>query len=260
MNLIFSTIIAESLRLYFRKILKKDDGFSSNRLQGKLDAIYFILTDSEPPRKIHESSTENIQMFVPKFRTSEILDQIKLCLDKGWTGMGYKTTEFENAWSEYTGLPYSHFLSSNTVGLHLALNILKSNYGWKDNDEIITTPLTFVSTNHSILYENLSPVFADVDESLCLDPISVEKSITNKTRAVIFVGIGGNVGKLNEISQLCKERNLQLILDAAHMAGTKIKNSGSSPIHVGKEADVTVFSFQAVKNTYCRFRNDMFFR
>ena len=193
-------------------------------------------------------SNKPIQIFVPKFRISEILDEIKICLEKGWTGMGFKTLEFEKQWSKFTNLPNSHYLSSNTVGLHLALNIFKKEDGWEDGDEVVTTPLTFVSTNHSILYENLKPVFADVDDSLCLDPDSVLKNISDRTRAVIFVGIGGNLGRLKEISKICKKHNLRLILDAAHMAGSYTKNSNSEIVHVGKEADVSVFSFQAVKN------------
>lgn len=102
------------------------------------------------------------------------------------------------------------------------------------------------------MYERLKPVFADVDKSLCLDPKSVESKITNKTKAIIYVGIGGNTGQLEEIQSICKKHNLKLILDAAHMAGTKIKNifggMGYTTEHVGKQADVTVFSFQAVKN------------
>jgi len=195
---------------------------------------------------------KKINVLKPKFRTEEILETIRECLDKGWTGMGFKTEEFENAWKDYTDLPNSHFISSNTVGLHLALNVFKKKNGWEDGDEIITTPLTFISTNHSIMYERLKPVFADVDKSLCLDPKSVESKITNKTKAVIYVGIGGNTGQLEEIQSICKKHNLKLILDAAHMAGTKIKNMfdgmGYTTEHVGKQADVTVFSFQAVKN------------
>jgi len=184
-----------------------------------------------------------INIFVPTFRTNEILEQIRECLEIGWTGLGFKTVEFENQWKQYTGLPNAHFLSSNTVGLHLALNIFKEKYNWIDGDEVITTPLTFVSTNHAILYERLKPVFADVDDYLCLDPQSVLKSITPKTRAVMFVGIGGNCGQYEEIVKICKQYNLKLILDAAHMAGTKLHGK-----HIGSEADVVVFSFQAVKN------------
>ncbi len=184
-----------------------------------------------------------IQLFVPTFRTDECLARVRECLDKGWTGLGYKTNEFEAAWKTYTGLPHAHFLNSATSGLHLAVRLLKEHYRWQDGDEIISTPLTFVSSNHAILYEGLKPVFADVDEYLCLDPVSVASRITPRTRAVIFVGLGGNSGQLDAMVQLCRDRGLKLILDAAHMSGTRVRGR-----HVGAEGEVSVFSFHAVKN------------
>lgn len=184
-----------------------------------------------------------IQLFVPNFRVQECLKEIQECLEKGWTGLGFKTNAMEEAWKSYTGLPHAHFLGSNTVGLHLAFELFKTKYGWADGDEVITTPLTFVSTNHAILYSGLTPVFADVDESLCLDPDSIADRITDRTRAVIFVGLGGNVGQYDKVVALCKEKGIKLVLDAAHMSGTRYKGR-----HVGHDADVTVFSFQAVKN------------
>lgn len=186
-----------------------------------------------------------IQVLKPKFHVEECLEAIKECLDKGWTGMGFKTVQFEDEWKKYTGHQYAYYLNSNTVGLHLAVKILKMKYGWEDGDEIISTPITFVSTNHAIMYENLHPVFADVDEYLCLDPVDVERKITPRTRAIIFVGYGGRVGKLKQIIEIAKKHNLKVILDAAHMAGTKVSN-----IFPGTwdGIDVTVYSFQAVKN------------
>ena len=169
--------------------------------------------------------------------------EVRECLEKGWTGLGYKTTEFERRWVAYTGLPHAHFLSSATAGLHLAVRLLKDREGWADGDEVISSPLTFVSTNHAILYERLRPVFADVDEYLCLDPASIASRITPRTRAVIFVGLGGNTGRLAEVTALCQARGLRLILDAAHMSGSRVAGR-----HVGHQADVTVFSFHAVKN------------
>ncbi len=186
-----------------------------------------------------------IQLFVPTFRVDETLEEIRICLEKGWTGLGFKTVEFEEAWKEYTGLPHAHFLNSATGALHLAVVLLKEQGGWQDGDEIITTPMTFVSTNHAILYEKLSPVFADVDQTLCLDPASVQERITNKTRAVMYVGVGGNTGRLREIEKICRDNNLKLILDASHMSGTRWADTGK---HVGNEADISIFSFQAVKN------------
>jgi dTDP-4-amino-4,6-dideoxygalactose transaminase len=140
-------------------------------------------------------------------------------------------------------LPNAHFLNSATVGLHLAVKILKEAHGWQDGDEIISTPFTFVSTNHAICYENLKPVFADIDATLNLDPKSVLTKITSKTRAIIFVGLGGNHAHYEAIASIAKERDIRLILDAAHLMGAKIDDR-----HVGFDYDVSVFSFQAVKN------------
>ena len=67
---------------------------------------------------------KNIQLFIPKFRNEEIFEHMSTCLDKGWTGLGFKTVEIENEWKSYTGLPHAHFINSNTSGLHLAVKIL----------------------------------------------------------------------------------------------------------------------------------------
>ena len=86
-------------------------------------------------------------------------------------------------------------------------------------------------------------MFADVDEYLCLDPASIRERITERTQAIVFVGLGGNTGRLAEVVQVARESGLKLILDAAHMSGTLLHGR-----HVGHESDVAVFSFQAVKN------------
>jgi len=185
----------------------------------------------------------SMQLFVPKFRIEECISEIRECLEKGWTGLGFKTVEFENKWKEYTGISNAHFLNSATSGLHLAFELFKRKYNWSSDDEVITTPLTFVSTNHAILQAGLMPIFADVDEYLCLDPKSVLQRITPKTKAVVFVGIGGNTGRYEEVLNICRERGLIFVLDAAHMAGTRLNG-----VHIGHDADATIFSFQAVKN------------
>lgn len=187
----------------------------------------------------------SVQVLKPRFEVEECLESVRECLEIGWTGMGFKTVQFEQAWKEYTGHPNAYYLNSNTVGLHLAVKILKMQNGWHDGDEIISTPITFVSTNHAILYENLHVTFADVDEYLCLDPEYVERKITNKTRAVMFVGYGGRVGQLDKIVEICKKHGLKLILDAAHMSGTRV--NGVCP-GTWDGIDVTVYSYQAVKN------------
>ena len=182
-------------------------------------------------------------LFAPSFRIDECLEEIKECLETGWTGIGFKTLKFEAAWKAYTGHEHAHFVASATAGLHLAMKVLKDRLGWCENEEVITTPLTFVSTNHPILYEQLRPVFADIDDSLCLDPDSVAERITPRTRAVVFVGLGGNCGQYARIAELCRAHGLALVLDAAHMAGTRLDGQ-----HVGLQSDAAVYSFNAVKN------------
>lgn len=184
-----------------------------------------------------------IPLFRPKFRVEEALSEVRDCLEQGWTGSGYKTREFEAAWMRYSGFPNAQFVNSGTAALHLALKLLKEEFRWTEGDEIITTPFTFVSTNHVILHERLMPVFADIDNHLCLDPMSVESRISHRTRAVCFVGVGGNIGRYSEVRALCRARGLSLIVDASHMAGTWIGNE-----HAGKDADVATFSFHSVKN------------
>lgn len=184
-----------------------------------------------------------IQVFKPKYEVEECLEEIRECLEVGWTGMGFKTEQFEEKWKEYTGLPNAYYLNSATAGLYLAFDVLQKTYGWGPEAEVITTPLTFVSTNHAVLKAGLKAVFADIDETLCLDPACVREKINPNTKAVIFVGLGGNSGHLEEIAEICKENNLILVLDAAHMSGAKL--NGDCP---AKLADVSVYSFQAVKN------------
>ncbi|NMS89684.1 DegT/DnrJ/EryC1/StrS family aminotransferase [Clostridioides difficile] len=186
-----------------------------------------------------------IQLFKPTFHIDECLEEIRECLEEGWTGLGFKTIKFENRWNEYTGHKNSHYLNSASAGLHLAIKILKLENKWNDGDEIISTPLTFVSTNHAIMYENLVPRFADIDEYLCLDPKDVKNKINDKTRAIVFVGYGGRVGRLKEIIKICKEYNLKLILDAAHMAGTRMDGIFPGTLD---GVDVAIYSYQAVKN------------
>jgi dTDP-4-amino-4,6-dideoxygalactose transaminase len=193
--------------------------------------------------KLRSMSQKPIQLFVPKFRVEETLESIKEALENNWSGMGFLTNRFEEAWCDYTSSSNALFLNSATAALHLAVEVLSTSESWPDDSEVITSPLTFVSTNHAIMYSGFKPVFCDVDEFLCLDPDELLKKINNKTKAVMFVGFGGSTGQLERIVEICKTNNLRLIIDAAHMAGTRLNNFDVS--HFG---DVTCYSFQAVKN------------
>lgn len=184
-----------------------------------------------------------IPMFAPVYHVDDCMEEIRVCLEKGWTGQGFKTLEFEEKWKAYTGFAHAHLVCTATAGLNLAVEILKEQNGWSDYDEIISTPITFVATNNAVLTNKMKVVFADIDRTLCLDPEDVEKKISPKTKAVIFVGLGGNTGHYDKIVRICRRNGLKIILDAAHMAGTRV--NGEIP---GKDADVVVYSFHVTKN------------
>ncbi|HMC09317.1 MAG TPA: DegT/DnrJ/EryC1/StrS family aminotransferase, partial [Actinomycetota bacterium] len=103
---------------------------------------------------------------IPVFRPSygpEEYEALREPMASGWVGLGPKTQEFEQRFAEYVGAPHAVGTNSATAALHLAVKILGV-----EGREVITTSLTFVSTNHVILYCGGTPVFADVDpETLC---------------------------------------------------------------------------------------------
>lgn len=183
-----------------------------------------------------------IRLFRPTFDVDACLKELKECLEEGWTGPGFKTDQLEAEWKEYTGLKNAYYVNSCTAALNLTFDVLKERNGWQDGDEVISTAITFVSSNHAIMLAGLKPVFADVDDTLCLDPADVEKRITPKTKAVLFVGLSGNPGKYKEIREICTHHGLKLVVDAAHMAGTK--ENGKFPC---QDADSVCFSFHTFK-------------
>lgn len=185
---------------------------------------------------------EMIRLFRPTFDVDACMAELRDCLEQGWTGPGFKTDRFEEEWKKYTGLENAYFVNSCTAALNLTFDIFKDHYGWQDEDEVISTPITFVSSNHAIKLAGLKPVFADVDDTLCLDPADVERKINSRTRAVLFVGIGGNVGHYREVLEICRRNGLRLIVDAAHMSGTRV--DGRFPCC---DADAVDFSFHTFK-------------
>jgi len=160
---------------------------------------------------------ESIQLFMPTVRIEECLAEIRERLENGWRGLGYKTVEIEDAWKRFAVLPNAQFLNFTAAGQYLAGRILKENMDWYDSGDIISTLFIFFSTNHAILYEKLHRVFAGIDEYLCYDPFSLAECLSPRTRAVKYVGNGGNTGRLDQIVQPCRIYGLKLILDASYL-------------------------------------------
>lgn len=134
---------------------------------------------------------------------------------------------------------YCTVVSSGTAALHVACMAI----GIGPGDEVITTPLTFAASANCILYCGGTPVFADVDpDTYCIDPDSIRKCITPRTKAIIAVDYTGQSVKIDEIKAICDEYNLVFIEDAAHSIGTRYKGQ-----MIGSLADITCFSFHPVK-------------
>ncbi|MBW2059903.1 MAG: DegT/DnrJ/EryC1/StrS family aminotransferase [Deltaproteobacteria bacterium] len=179
-----------------------------------------------------------IPVFKPSYDEEE-LRALREPFSTGWVGLGPKTREFENRFAEFIGAKHAVGVNSATAGLHLALKVMDVEGG-----EVITTPLTFVSTNMAILYNGAVPVFADIErDTLNIDVGEIEKRITKKTRAVVVMHYGGHACDMDPIMELARDRGIRAIEDAAHACGGQYKGR-----MLGSIGDIGCFSFHAVKN------------
>lgn len=161
-------------------------------------------------------------------------------IKSGWVGLGSKTKEFEENFAKFIGAEYAVGFNSCTAALHLAVKVL----GLDPGSEIITTPMTFVSTAFAADYNGLAPVFADIERgTLNIDPKDIERKITKKTRAIIPVHFGGHACRMQEIMEMAKKHSLHIIEDAAHAAGSELNGR-----KLGTFGEMSCFSFHAVKN------------
>ncbi|MFQ5800150.1 MAG: DegT/DnrJ/EryC1/StrS family aminotransferase [Candidatus Hydrothermarchaeales archaeon] len=161
-------------------------------------------------------------------------------LESGIIAQGPKVREFEERFASYVGTRYGVTTSSGTTALHLAL--LACNIG-KD-DEVITTPFSFIATANSVLYCGARPVFVDIDEkTFNIDPKGVQERITKKTKAVLAVHLYGQSCEMDALLEICRDNGLKLIEDACQAHGATYKGK-----KVGGFGDAGVFSFYPTKN------------
>ena len=161
-----------------------------------------------------------IQLRKPFFPQSSILKiqkKIAKAIKNGRLTLGSNLEEFEKDFAKYLGVKYACGVSSGTAGLHLSLLSLDI----KNGDEVIVPTKTFISTANAAVYCNAKPIFCDVDEhTFQIDTKKLEKLITKKTKAIIPVHLGGNVCDMDEILDLAKKHNIDIIEDAAHAHGS----------------------------------------
>lgn len=190
----------------------------------------------------HESY---IPFNLPSIGQEEIEEVVKT-LQSGWLTTGPKTAQFEREFADYVGAPYALAVNSATSALHLALAAL----GIGPGDEVITTPLTFCATVNTILHVGATPVLADVGDDGNIDPKSIKERLTDRTRAIMPVHLGGLPCDMDAIWRLARENNLYVIEDAAHAIGSHYKGYpiGAGGLENGQRSDAVCYSFYATKN------------
>jgi dTDP-4-amino-4,6-dideoxygalactose transaminase len=158
------------------------------------------------------------------------------------TNKGPFHEELEKALADYLGVKYISLFSNGTLALLTALQTLRI------TGEVITTPYSFVATTHALWWNNIKPVFADIEPgSFNLDPRRIEGVITPFTTAIMPVHVYGNPCSTDEIGALAEKYNLRVIYDSAHAFGVTV--NGESILNFG---DLSVLSFHATKtfNTF----------
>ncbi len=150
----------------------------------------------------------------------------------------WKTKTFEKEFAEFHGVKHCHMVSSGTA----ADNVSLAAAGIGAGDEVIVPPFTFIAPVEAVINCGAIPVFAEVDETLCLSPEGIEAVITPKTKAILLVHMVGAMAKLDEILAICKKHNLVLIEDAAQALGGSYKGKP-----LGSFGDVACYSFDFFK-------------
>jgi perosamine synthetase len=157
-----------------------------------------------------------------------------------WIGQGPRVDEFEGQFGRFVGNDSLIAVGSGTDALHLAYRLSDVSEG----DEVITCVFTCTATNIPLLYERATPVFADIDpDTLNVSVDDVRQRVTERTKAIVCVDYGGKPADLLALRDIARQAGVPLIEDAAHSLGAKVGDQ-----QVGRIADFTIFSFQAIKH------------
>ena len=183
--------------------------------------------------------------FIPYSRQwidNEDIKSVIEVLKNDWVTRGPKIDEFELAICNYTGAKYAVVFSSGTAALHAAYFVA----GIGIDDEIITSPLTFISTSNAALFLGAKPVFADIESNTGnLDSQKIEPLfISGKTKAIVPIDFAGHPVDLERINSIAHALGILVIEDACHALGSKFQNE---KIGNCKYSDMTIFSFHPLK-------------
>jgi 8-amino-3,8-dideoxy-alpha-D-manno-octulosonate transaminase len=150
----------------------------------------------------------------------------------------WKARTFEEEFAKYHGVEYCHMCSNGTAADLISL----ASVGIGAGDEVIVPPFSFVAPIEAVFTVGAVPVFAEIDETLCLSPEGIEAAVTPRTKAVLLVHLFGSMARMDEIVQVCEKHNLILVEDAAPALGGTYKSK-----HLGTFGKVGCFSFDFFK-------------
>ena len=170
---------------------------------------------------------------------SELIPIINAVFESGAYIGGKNVEVFENLVAEYCGVKGCAALNSGTDALMSGLLAL----GVCAGDEVITPPNSFVASTAAIVHLGAKPVFADVQDDQLIDPIQIEKLITNKTKAIMPVHLTGKMSNMDAIKSVSEKYSIPIIEDAAQSIGSRLKDRLS-----GTLGSVGCFSAHPLKN------------
>lgn len=175
--------------------------------------------------------------------TRRLLGSIAEVLDSGWVTQGPVVEELETAWEEITGQPYAVAVSSGQHALEIALGTLR----WPGKPQVVVQANAFHGDVAAVLRCGAMPVFVDVDESMQIDVDAVRALADLEIAGVLAVHIGGWISeRMDELLQICLEREWFLVEDACHAHGSRREVQ-----HAGSWGDAAAFSFYATKVVTC---------
>ena len=181
--------------------------------------------------------------FIPYGRQSiddDDIEAVVSTLKSDWLTTGPAVEQFEEALCSFTRTKFGVAVCNGTAALHSAMYAL----GIGPGDEVIVPPMTFAATANCVLYQGGTPVFTDVcEDTLLIDPSTVEAAITPRTKAIIAVDYAGQPCDWDALRAIANKHGLALVADACHALGAEYKG-----LKVGTLADITVFSFHPVKH------------
>jgi len=199
-----------------------------------INHIPVVNKDNIPVDMALLSELKNIPLSSPDITHKEI-ELLNKVLSTPYLSIGPQIIEFEKKIANYIGTKYAVAVNSGTSALHLCIKSL----GIKDNDEVITTPFSFIASANCILFERAKPIFVDIDKNtLCIDADKIEEKITSKTKAILPVHVFGHPCEMDEIIKIAKKHNLAVIEDACEAIGSEYKRK-----KVGSFGNIGVFAF-----------------